>query len=111
MNFLVDTTNRSNEIEIMDDFSLKGEILKDTLDKLELTNRLLGGNKVTILGLKKLTYSLKIAYSNRGPLPVFEKFKVLYFFFNIEEIFSFDFTANPSPNESPIKHISISLWL
>ena len=48
MNFLVDTTNRSNEIEIMDDFSLKGEILKDTLDKLELTNRLLGGNKVTI---------------------------------------------------------------
>ena len=54
MNFLVDTTNRSNEIEIMDDFSLKGEILKDTLDKLELTNRLLGGNKVTILGLKKL---------------------------------------------------------
>ena len=54
MNFLVDTSNRSNEIEIMDDFSLKGEILKDTLDKLELTNRLLGGNKVTILGLKKL---------------------------------------------------------
>ena len=53
MNFLVDTTNRSNEIEIMDDFSLKGEILKDTLDKLELTNRLLGGNKLTILGLKK----------------------------------------------------------
>ena len=54
MNFLVDTSNRSKEIEIMDDFSLKGEILKDTLDKLELTNRLLGGNKVTILGLKKL---------------------------------------------------------
>ena len=54
MKFIVDTSNRSNDIEIMDDFSLKGEILKDTLNKLELTNRLLGGNKVTILGLKKL---------------------------------------------------------
>ena len=54
MKFIVDTSNRSNDIEIMDDFSLKGKILKDTLNKLELTNRLLGGNKVTILGLKKL---------------------------------------------------------
>ena len=43
MTFLLIPTSRSNEIEIMDDFSLKGEILKDTLDKLELTNRLLGG--------------------------------------------------------------------
>ena len=54
MSFFVDTSSRSKEIEIMDDFSLKGEILKDTLDKLELTNRLLGGNRVTILGLKKI---------------------------------------------------------
>jgi len=54
MNFLVDTSNRSSEMEIMDDFTMKGDILRDTLDKLEIINRLLGGNKVTIKGLKEL---------------------------------------------------------
>ena len=54
MNFLVDTSNRSSEMEIMDDFTLKGDVFRDTLDKLEIINRLLGGNKVTIRGLKKL---------------------------------------------------------
>jgi 2-polyprenyl-3-methyl-5-hydroxy-6-metoxy-1,4-benzoquinol methylase len=54
MNFFVDTSHRSDEVEIMDDFSMKGEILRDTLDKLELINRLFGGNKVTIIGLKNL---------------------------------------------------------
>jgi hypothetical protein len=41
-------------MEIMDDFTLKGDVFRDTLDKLEIINRLLGGNKVTIKGLKKL---------------------------------------------------------
>tara|TARA_B100001059_G_scaffold203492_1_gene212160 strand:- start:1573 stop:2295 length:723 start_codon:yes stop_codon:yes gene_type:complete len=54
MNFLVDTSNRSSEKEIMDDFTLKGVLFRDALDKLEIINRLLGGNKVTIKGLKKL---------------------------------------------------------
>lgn len=54
MNFLVDTSNRSSEKEIMDDFTMKGVLFRDTLDKLEIINRFLGGNKVTINGLKEL---------------------------------------------------------
>ena len=54
MNFLVDTSNRSSKMEIMDDFTMKGVMFRDTLDKLEIINRLLGGNKVTIEGLKEL---------------------------------------------------------
>ena len=54
MSFLVDTSNRSSETEIMDDFTMKGVLFRDTLDKLEIINRLLGGNKVTINGLKEL---------------------------------------------------------
>ena len=54
MSFLVDTSNRSSETEIMDDFTMKGVLFRDTLDKLEIINRLLGGNKVTIKGLKEL---------------------------------------------------------
>ena len=54
MNFLVDTSNRSSKMEIMDDFTMKGVMFRDALDKLEIINRLLGGNKVTIEGLKEL---------------------------------------------------------
>ena len=54
MSFLVDTSNRSSETEIMDDFTMKGVLFRDTFDKLEIINRLLGGNKVTIKGLKEL---------------------------------------------------------
>ena len=54
MNFLVDTSNRSSKTEIMDDFTLEGVFFRDTLDKLETINRLLGGNSVTISGLKKI---------------------------------------------------------
>ena len=54
MSFLVDTTFRSDATEIMDDFSLEGKMFRDTLDKLETINRTLGGNAVTIGGLKKL---------------------------------------------------------
>lgn len=38
----------------MDDFSLEGELFRDTLDKLETINRTLGGNVVTINGVKRL---------------------------------------------------------
>ena len=54
MSFLVDTSRRSSATEMMDDFTLEGDIFRDTLDKLETINRLLGGNSVTIKGLKKL---------------------------------------------------------
>jgi len=54
MSFLVNTSHRSSEMEIMDDFTMEGVLFRDTLDKLEIINRFLGGNSVTINGLKKL---------------------------------------------------------
>ena len=54
MSFLVDTSRRSSATEMMDDFTLEGVMFRDTLDKLETINRFLGGNSVTIKGLKKL---------------------------------------------------------
>ena len=54
MSFLVSTKYRSEAPEIMDDFSLEGKLLRDTFDKLELINRLLGGNRVTIDGVAKI---------------------------------------------------------
>ena len=54
MSFLVNTANRSEETEMMDDFTLEGAMFRDTLDKLEIINRFLGGNIVTIRGVKKV---------------------------------------------------------
>lgn len=54
MSFLVNTTYRTDEEEIMDDFSIDGPLLKDALDKLAIINKLLGGNGVTLNGLKIL---------------------------------------------------------
>lgn len=38
----------------MDDFSIGGDLLRDTLDKLENINRYLGGNLVTVNSLKEV---------------------------------------------------------
>lgn len=54
MSFLVNTKFRSEAPEIMDDFSLEGKLLRDTFDKLELINRLLGGNRVSLQGINKI---------------------------------------------------------
>lgn len=54
MSFLVNTSKRSDESEMMDDFTLEGAMFRDTLDKLEIINRFLGGNTVTIKGVKKV---------------------------------------------------------
>lgn len=54
MSFLIDTSSRSSAAEMMDDFTIEGSVLRDTLDKLETINRLLGGNSVTLKGLKKI---------------------------------------------------------
>ena len=51
---MIDTKYRSDAPEIMDDFNMEGEILRDALDKIASINRLLGGNKVTLDGLKSL---------------------------------------------------------
>lgn len=51
---LVNTKYRSVEQEIMDDLSLEGDMLRNTLDQLVLINKRLGGNKATINGLHTL---------------------------------------------------------
>jgi len=49
-----DYAKRSEQIEIMDDFELSGEIIDITLRELETINLLLGGNHVTLSGVSKL---------------------------------------------------------
>jgi len=54
MDFFISTKQRTDKEELMDDFSIGGDLLKDTLDKLENINRWLGGNKATVNGLKSI---------------------------------------------------------
>lgn len=54
MNFLISTKHRIHRKELMDDFSIGGDLLRDTLDKIGTINRWLGGNKVTLKGLKTI---------------------------------------------------------
>lgn len=55
----VNTQYRTQEAEIMDDFSLQGEELREALDQIARINQLLGGNKVTLEGIKKVLPSNK----------------------------------------------------
>lgn len=50
----INTDYRTLEAEIMDDFSLEGEELQEALDKIASINQLLGGNKLTLHGIKEL---------------------------------------------------------
>ena len=50
----LNTKFRTDEEEKMDDFSMKGEILRDALDKIANINQLLGGNRLTLYGVQKL---------------------------------------------------------
>jgi 2-polyprenyl-3-methyl-5-hydroxy-6-metoxy-1,4-benzoquinol methylase len=54
MSLFIDTTYRSDETEIMDDFTMKGELMRDTLDKLGSINKWLGGNRITLNGIAEL---------------------------------------------------------
>ena len=56
---IVNTQYRTQEAEIMDDFSLQGEELRVALDQIARINQLLGGNKVTLEGIKKVIPSNK----------------------------------------------------
>ena len=49
-----DLTHRSTQEEIMDDFSMEGDLLQRTLDRLGWINRWLGGNQITLKGLNSL---------------------------------------------------------
>lgn len=50
----INTEYRTQETEIMDDFSLHGEELRAALDQIARINQLLGGNKLTLNGIKIL---------------------------------------------------------
>lgn len=56
---MINTSRRSEATEIMDNFSMEGEILRDALDKIAGINRLLGGNKISIQGVNALLRSGK----------------------------------------------------
>jgi hypothetical protein len=49
-----DLSYRSNQPELIDDFELDNDALRQNLEELALINQYLGGNQVTIGGLKAL---------------------------------------------------------
>ena len=51
---MIDFSKRSGDAEIMDDLDYAGEMMDRTLGELEVINRWLGGNNVTINGISKL---------------------------------------------------------
>lgn len=50
----VNTKQRTSQEEFLDDFSLEGDELRDALDKIAAINQWLGGNQVTLDGIKTL---------------------------------------------------------
>ena len=50
----INTKFRTDKDEEMDDFSMKGETLRDALDKISQINQFLGGNRLTLCGVQKL---------------------------------------------------------
>lgn len=51
---MINTKYRSTQTEEMDDFDVSGEILTKTLNQIATINKLLGGNAVTVNGVKKI---------------------------------------------------------
>lgn len=62
------TNVRSTDPEIMDDLNCGGAVLNQTLRELEIINKLLGGNHVTIDGFEKLDlgHGLKLDVADLG---------------------------------------------
>jgi 2-polyprenyl-3-methyl-5-hydroxy-6-metoxy-1,4-benzoquinol methylase len=50
----INTQYRTDEPEIMDNFAMEGEELRDALDKIAKINQLLGGNLLTLRGVRHL---------------------------------------------------------
>lgn len=57
---LINTKYRTDDPEIMDDFALEGEVLRDALDKIAKINQLLGGNKLTLQGVQSLIHQITL---------------------------------------------------
>jgi 2-polyprenyl-3-methyl-5-hydroxy-6-metoxy-1,4-benzoquinol methylase len=53
----LNTDYRTDKPEIMDDFEMEGELLRNALDKIAKINQLLGGNKLTLQGVQYLLKS------------------------------------------------------
>ena len=56
----INTKYRTDDPEIMDDFALEGEVLRDALDKIAKINQLLGGNKLTLQGVQSLMHQITL---------------------------------------------------
>ncbi len=56
----LNTKFRTDATEIMDDFALEGEILRDALDKIAKIKQLLGGNRLTLQGVQSLIKQISI---------------------------------------------------
>ena len=54
----INTKYRSDEPEIMDDFAMEGEVLREALDKIAKINQLLGGNQLTLQGVQELIINI-----------------------------------------------------
>jgi 2-polyprenyl-3-methyl-5-hydroxy-6-metoxy-1,4-benzoquinol methylase len=50
----INTKYRTDKPEIMDDFNMEGDVLRDALNKIAKINQFLGGNQLTLQGVKKL---------------------------------------------------------
>jgi 2-polyprenyl-3-methyl-5-hydroxy-6-metoxy-1,4-benzoquinol methylase len=50
----INTKYRTDEPEIMDNFAMEGEVLREALDKIAKINQLLGGNQLTLQGVQSL---------------------------------------------------------
>ncbi|HEY0056525.1 MAG TPA: methyltransferase domain-containing protein [Pedobacter sp.] len=61
-----DFSKRSTESEMMDDFSLGGEIINPIMDELEVVNKLLGGYSVFFDAFKKLQLKDGMTISDWG---------------------------------------------
>ena len=57
----INTKHRTHQSEIMDDFALEGEELREALDKIAKINQLLGGNELTLQGVKSLVKNIDIS--------------------------------------------------
>lgn len=53
--------HRTDDSEIMDDFQMEGDVLREALDKIAQINQLLGGNKLTLRGAAKLLKKVPVS--------------------------------------------------
>ncbi len=68
MSLFVELSRRSVDAEIMDDLSCAGPIVDQTLRELDIINRWLGGNQITLDGIERIVRNL--ASKQSGPISI-----------------------------------------